>query len=100
MRKFLFFHLWKLEKLEEYLEIMEKNGYRLDSVKHSYWFCFKESNSKEMHYFLSYKSFVKPSMGMVDYALLSRHNANIVKTKMCFFELSTQAQINAHGSLV
>lgn len=83
----MFFPLWKVENLEEYLEEMEKNGYRLNCVKYSYCFHFVDSMPKEMHYFLTYKSFRGKSMSHWDYALLSEHQANEVQTKMCFYSV-------------
>jgi hypothetical protein len=64
---------------------MEHNGYRLDSVYGSYCFSFKESEPKEMNYFISYKSFRGPSMGNCDYALLSKYKANRIKSSFSFF---------------
>ncbi len=87
MNKLLFFPLWKIEDLENYLEEMEYKGYRLENIKYSYLFCFKETAPKKMSYFLSYKTIRRPSMEHWDYALLSRHNANEIKSKMCFFTM-------------
>ena len=47
MKKFVFFPLWRIEDVEKYLESMEQKGYRLEKIKHSYWFYFKESTSKK-----------------------------------------------------
>ncbi len=87
MKKFIFFPLWKIENLEKYLETMEQNGYRLDKISHSYWFYFNESTPKEMHYFLSYKSFRGQSMGWCDYALEKNYNAHEIKSNMCFYTM-------------
>lgn len=87
MKEFVFFPLWKIEDVEKYLESMEQKGYRLEKIKHSYYFHFKESKPKQMCYFLSYKSFRGSSMGHCDYALLSKHSANPIKSKWCFYEM-------------
>lgn len=87
MKKYIFFPLWKIESLEEYLESMEQKGYRLDNISYSHCFSFKESTPKQMNYFLSIKSFSWLNMGCCDYALESRHNANQIKSKMCFFAM-------------
>lgn len=86
MKKFMFFPLWKIETIEEYIESMEQKGYRLEKIKHSYWFYFKESKPKQMSYFLSCKSFRKSSMECCDYALLSNHGANPIESTWCFYE--------------
>lgn len=87
MRKYIFFPLWKIESLERYLENMEQNGYRLEKIKYSYCFYFKVSIPKEMRYYISYKSFRGQSMGSCDYALKSKYNANLIKSKMCFYTM-------------
>lgn len=87
MKKFVFFPLWRIEDVEKCLESMEQKGYRLEKIKHSYCFYFKESIPKQMCYFLSYKSFRGSSMGHCDYALLSKHSANPIKSKLCFYTM-------------
>ena len=87
MKKFVFFPSWKIENVEKYLEDMEQKGYRLEKIKHSYWFYFKESVPKQMCYFLSYKSFRGSGNGHCDYALLSQHGANPIESKTCFYTL-------------
>jgi len=87
IKKYIFFPLWKIEVLEKKLSEMEQKGYRLENIKFSYCFFFKKSTPKEMNYFLSYKSFRGQSMSYADYALESRHYANLIKSKMCFFNL-------------
>lgn len=83
MKKYIFFTLWNIEKLERMLHEYEQNGLRLESVSFNYQFRFEKSAEKEMQYFLSYKSFRGASMGNCDNALLSKHKANPVKSKMC-----------------
>ena len=87
MKKFIPFPLWKIEKIEKYLEEMEQDGYRLEKIKYSHFFYFKKSESKQMRYFISLKSFRGISMGSYDYSLLSTHNANPVESKMCSYTM-------------
>ena len=87
MKKIVFFPLWRIDDLEKYLESMEQKGYRLERIKHSYCFYFKESRPKHLYYFLSYKSFRGSSMGFCDYALLSNHKAIPIESKMCFYSM-------------
>lgn len=87
MKKVIFFPLWRIEKLESYLENMEQQGYRLDNIKYSYCFFFKQSIPIQMQYFLSYKSFRGQSMGCCDYALTSRYGANNIKSKLSFYTM-------------
>jgi len=87
MKKFVFFPLWKIEKVERYLESMEQNGYRLEKVRYSHYFYFKKSEPKQMSYFISYNSFRGKSMGSCDYFLLSNHGALPIQTHMCYYTL-------------
>lgn len=73
--------------IEKALKEMEQQGKRVTNVKYSYYFTFKESSPKEMNYFLSYKSFRGQSMGLCDYALESKHKANAIDTKQCYYAL-------------
>lgn len=66
---------------------MEQKGYRLEKIRYSHFFYFKEAVPKQMCYFLSCKSFRGKSMGHCDYALLSKHSANPIKSKMCFYTM-------------
>ena len=87
MRKFIYFSLWEIEKLERQLEQMEKKGYRITDIKYSYWFELKKSQAKEMNYFLSYKSFRGPSMINCDYALESEHSAHKINGKLSYYTM-------------
>lgn len=87
MKKIMFFPLWKIESVEKYLQNMEANGYRLEKIKHSYFFYFKESTPKQMCYFLSCKSFWGKGTGSCDYALESEHKAHAVESKMSFYTM-------------
>lgn len=96
----MFFHLWEIESLEKYLENMEQDGFRLENIKYSYCFYFKESIPKQMCYFLSYKSFRGNSMGYCDYSLLSKHNANQIKSKMCSFTMYRTKELKENLSFL
>lgn len=87
VKKFKYFPLWGFEDAEKYIEDMEKNGLRLISIKYSHWFIFKESEPKEMSYFMSYKSFRGASMGFCDYFLESEHKAHEIYTKNCYYSM-------------
>lgn len=87
MRKFIYFSLWEIEHIEHILEQMEKEGYRLINVRYSYLFEFKNSKTKEMNYFFSYKSFRGPSMVNCDYALESEHNAHKIDSKLSYYTM-------------
>ena len=87
MKVFKYFPLWKIEDIESWLESMEQKGYRLEKIKHSYFFYFKNSSPKQMNYFISYKSFRGKSMGHCDYALLSRYRAHPIESTMCFYTM-------------
>lgn len=91
IKKFIFFPIWKIDELENYLKEMEKQGYRLDYIKYSYWFYFKESNPKEMNYFLSYKSFRGQNMDHCDYAIESEHNGHIINHTYSYYRLYRSA---------
>lgn len=99
MKKFIFFPLWRIEDIEKYLESMEQKGCRLEKIKHSYCFYFEESTPKQMVYFLSYKSFRGSSMGHCDYALSSKHSANPIKSKWCFYTMYRTKEYKENLSL-
>lgn len=96
----MLFSLWKIEDVERYLENMEQKGYRLEKIKFSHCFYFKESAPKQMCYFLSYKSFRGKSMGHCDYALVSEHNANPIETIMCFYTIYRTKELKENLSLL
>ncbi len=87
IKKFIFFPIWKIDELENTLKEMENQGYRLDYIKYSYWFYFKESKPKEMNYFLSYKSFRGQSMDNCDSAIESNHNGHIINHTYSYYRI-------------
>lgn len=81
MKKYIYFPLWDIEKLENTLEEMEKSGYRLTGVSYSHWFTFKQSTPKQMCYFLSHYSRGGRSMLQCEYILQSEHDAKPIESK-------------------
>ncbi len=82
MKKFIFFPLWKIDKLENKLNEMEKRGYRLDYIKYAYWFYFKESKPKDSDYIITYTMYNDNHPGMYEcgHQLLSEYSANEIQT--------------------
>ena len=87
MKKIMLFTLSKIESIEDYLEDMERKGYRLERINHSTCFYFKKSTPKQMCYFLSLKSFRGKSMDYCDSALLSNYSATPVKSTGCLYSI-------------
>ena len=52
MKKFIFYTIWNLQKVECRLENYEKEGWRLVDVHHMYWFEFKRSKKRQVKFFL------------------------------------------------
>ena len=100
MKKFIFFSLWNIADVESKLERLEESGYRLEKIRHSYWFYFKDSAPKKISYFLSYKSFRGKSMGHIDYALLSNHYANPIESDTCFYDMYRTKESKENLSLL
>lgn len=78
----MFFPLWKIEKLENKLNEMEEQGYRLDCIKYSYWFYFKKATPKSTDYILTYNMprDNQPGMYIYERKLLSEHSASVIKS--------------------
>lgn len=89
MKKFMFFPLWKINKLENKLNEMEKQGYRLDYIKYAYWFYFKESKSKNSDYIITYTMPKDNHSGMYEYGyeLLSEYSANEIKSTQTIYNV-------------
>ena len=100
MKVFKYFPLWKIDDIERFLESMEQKGYRLEKIKHSYFFYFKKSSPKQMNYFISCKSFRGQSMGHCDYALLSKHRAHPIESAMCFYTMYRTKECKENLSLL
>ena len=100
IKKCMFFPLWEIQKLEDWLEKMEREGYILDNIKYSYFFSFRKTVPKKTHFFLTYKSFRGRDMGAWEYALESTHKANPIKTKMCFYSMYRTKESKGELSLL
>lgn len=83
MRKFMFFPIWKMETVEQWLQNMEKEGKRLTDVHFNYWFYFTESKRKNCKYIITYNMAKGPEADMYEYehSLLSDYNANEIKVQ-------------------
>lgn len=87
MKKFIFFPLWKIDEIENFLKEMEKQGYRLDYIKYSYWFYFKETTLKDVNYFISYNISKQLNCSFCDSNILSNHYGHKVNSAHCFYNL-------------
>lgn len=100
MKKFIFFTLWNVEKLERYLEEQAKNGYILKEIKHNYWFYFKKSPKINLNYFFSAPTRGKPNIDYCDVCLLANHHAKYVKTNTCHYFMFTTKDSKDNLSLL
>lgn len=87
MKKFMFFPIWKFDELEYKLKEMEKQGYRLDYIKYSYFFYFKKSKEKDMNYFITFNTSRKFGSGFCDYNVLTNHKGNEINTQYCYYNI-------------
>ena len=78
MKKFFFFPLWKVEKIEKALSNMEQNGWRLDRISFFNCFHFVESPPKKTSYFFAYKLIKENGMADIEHFLKSKLGANPV----------------------
>lgn len=83
MWKFYYYPQWRFDLLEQYLDYMEANGYRLVYVSFLYFFKFQKSNPRKVHYLYSY-SFLKES-GMIDQDYQMRKKYNAMEIHSSFF---------------
>lgn len=79
MKKFFFFPLWKIEKIEKELSQLELNGWRLDRLSAFNCFHFVESSPKHTSYFFTYKLLKENGMADIEHFLKSKHGANPVQ---------------------
>lgn len=84
MKKFLFYSLWRAEKLEERLRRFEAEGWRVHLVTCSCFFEFVKTKPKDTAYTLLYDMPRDRTAGMYEYEhkLLSECAANAIST--CF----------------
>ena len=78
MKKFFFFPLWRIEKLEEKLSKLEQKGWRLDRLSPFNCFHFVEAAAKDTSYFFTYKLIKENGMADIEHFLKSKHSANPV----------------------
>ena len=78
MKKFFFYPLWKIERLEGKLSSLEQMGWRLDRVSPINCFHFVESTAKDTSYFFTYKLIKENGMADIEHFIKSKHNANPV----------------------
>lgn len=79
MKKYFFFPLWKIEKIEENLSVLERKGWRLDRLSPFNCFHFVESPAKNTSYFFTYKLIKENGMADIEHFLKSKHSANPVR---------------------
>lgn len=79
MKKFFFYPLWKIEKLEEELSHLEQSGWRLDKISPINCFHFIQSAAKDASYFFLYKLIKENGMADIEHYLKSRLSANPVR---------------------
>lgn len=79
MKRFFFFPLWKIEKIEKELSELELNGWRLDRLSAFNCFHFVESSPKHTSYFFTYKLIKENGMADIERFLKSKHGANPVQ---------------------
>ena len=79
MTKFFFFPLWKIEKVEEKLSNLERNGWRLDRLSPFNCFHFVKASAKDASYFFTYNLIKDIGMADIEHYLKSKHNANPVR---------------------
>ena len=79
MKKYFFFPLWKIEKLEGELSKLEQNGWRLDRLSPLNCFHFAEATAKDTSYFFTYKLIKENGMADIEHFLKSKYSANPVR---------------------
>ena len=82
MKKFFFFPLWNVEKIENELTQLEQNGWRLDRISFFHCFHFVEASPKKTSYFFTYKLIKENGMADVEHYLKSKLGANPVKGEL------------------
>lgn len=86
MRKFIFFPLWRLDELEDKLNEMERNGYRLVKVEFPFLFTFVESKPKDMRYYMPITVWRNSSMYNCAYAI-TLHGGHEINCRFCYFSI-------------
>ena len=78
MKKLLLYPLWNLRKLEERLEDLEQNGWRLSAVGFYHLFCFEKAQSKKARYFITCNVPRELTMGDAHNTLLREARSNVI----------------------
>ncbi len=78
MKKFFFFPLWKVEKIEAELSELEQQGWRLDKFSPFHCFHFVKSSIKSTSFFFTYKLIKENGMADMEHFLKSKLNASPV----------------------
>lgn len=78
MKKWLLYPMWNLRKLEEKLENLEQNGWRLSAVQRFRLFCFEKAQPKKVRYFVTCNVPRELTMGDVHETLLREANSNVM----------------------
>lgn len=79
--KFFYYTLWTCERLECFLDKMEQNGYRLESVVFRYLFCFKKTTPKCVQYVYSFSFLKDIEMYQHERKLRQVYGANLISSK-------------------
>ena len=89
MKKFLFYSLWRAEKLEERLRRFEAEGWPVHHVTCSCFFEFVKTKPKDTAYILLYDMPRDRTAGMYEYEhkLLSECAANAISTRFTGYDL-------------
>lgn len=82
-KKFKYYPLWNVEKLEDFLSVSEENGWKLSCIKFSCIFYFTECKSKAADYVITYNMAKDNRPGMYEYEreLLSKYSAQRIPAK-------------------
>ena len=89
MRKFIYFPLWNINKIENILRDKENQGFKLMGVKFSSLFYFKKSIPKDVEYVLTY-NFVKSNKAAMhewQRKLISEYGAQEIPCINCDYHL-------------
>ena len=94
-KKFKYYPLWNVDKLEDFLSASEENGWRLSCIKFSCIFYFTECKSKDADYVITYDMAKDNRPGMYEYEqeLLSKYSAQRIPSKStgyCVFRITGQ----------
>lgn len=81
IKKFMFFPLWKVDELENELNKLECQGWRLVKIKFMLFY-FVKSNSKDTAYIVTYNMHndFKPNMYEYEHMLLSEYYADKISS--------------------